>query len=495
MENNSKILSKNLVLKLLSCAGISLLGVLFIWGFWNKGVYALGLNMFVFLALFFILFLWVFNKKEKFSKADLFWSIPLGLVILSFLIYENPFLKITSLLVFLPLFAVFYNYGFLSNKQNRHWDTKFFRKIIIRAFSFLGKISHSASLYIGLIIPTQNGKKRVLIKSIIGVLLFLFIAATFIVPLLSSADPVFADKMQLIDKWIKELFSTAIVYKIIVFIILSVSTSSMLLAWGEKFNYEESEIDNKKIDPIIPGIVIGGILGLYLLFIWIQIGHLWLGALPFDFKETEGLVKSGFWQLFFLSIINIAIYFFAYRKTNSIVQGILTAFTGASLLLLLSAAYRVGLYVVYYGFSYEKFFASYTVLYCAILFIWLISRLFIAKRSNIVKFLVVLFLWMYALVSIMPVEQFILQANVKLSKMNGSRIKLVELTMLSSDVLSSVKHFKNQGLLFDNNFVAAGDIDMPEAKREDWKMWIEKQEKILADKKWYELNAVNVFFK
>jgi hypothetical protein len=219
-----------------------------------------------------------------------------------------------------------------------------------------------------------------------------------------------------------------------------------------------------------------------------------VGTLPFDFKETENLVKSGFWQLFFLSVINIAIYFFTYRKTNLMVQWILTGFTVTSLLLLSSAGYRMGLYTTHYGFSYEKFFASYTVLYCAILFIWLISRLFIKKRSNIVKFLVVLFLWMYAVITVLPVEQFILRSNVSFAKLEQSRIRLFELTMLSPDVLSLVKKYESQGLLKENNNYLVRENSVKSEEQYDWIPWIEKQEKKVEDKKWYERNIMNILY-
>jgi hypothetical protein len=248
------------------------------------------------------------------------------------------------------------------------------------------------------------------------------------------------------------------------------------------------------IDPIISGIVLGGILIIYLFFLWVQLQRLWVGSLPFDFRETEHLVKSGFWQLFFLSIINILIYFFTYRKTHLLVQRILAAFTFASFLLLSSAGYRMGLYITYYGLSYEKFFASYTVLFCTILFIWLISRLFIGRRSNIIKFLIILFIWMYSAAAIFPVEQFILRTNVALSKLSESRIRLFELTMLSPDVLALVKNYQQQGVLQEKIPYFPHEGSGKPENNFDWTPWIKKQEKRVAEKKWYEYNLMNLIY-
>ena len=479
MENNIKNhqvinilkdLTKRPAFKLIIFAGLSLFWVVFMWNFWDKGPYALGINAFVFLSLFIWTFISILREKEHFSKSDWSWIIPLLLIALSFLIYDNPFIKIINILVFPVLFAGFYNYAFLDNKEKRYWNPVFFLRILQRIFSFFSKLLKSLMLYLEMIVPADKGKKGIVSKVIAGVGLFLLIALTVFIPLLSSADPAFADKMGLINAWVKEIFSGPWAYKVIVFIILSVSMLSMSSAWGRKLDYEESGEDKKKIDPIVPGIVLGGILMLYLLFLWVQVSRLWVGSLPFDFKETESLVKSGFWQLLFLSMINIVIYFFTYRKTVPLVQWILMAFTVASLLLLSSAGYRMGLYVVYYGFSYEKFFASYTVIYCLVLFIWLISRLFIKKRSNIVKFLVMLFLWMYSVVTILPIEQFIFRTNIQLSRISQSRIRLSEMRMLSPDVLALAEYY--------------GSLGEP---------WVAEQKKNLADKKWYELNLMNIF--
>lgn len=497
MQNNNtqtENLTKKLILKLILCGGLSAFWVIFIWGFWSRGVYALGINAFVFSLLFVGLFIWVLHEKEKLSANDLIWIIPFGLITLSFLIYDNPFLKVISLLVSTILLAWFCNYAFLDDKKTRHWSFYFFSQIFKRVFSFLGQIGKSAILYLELIIPAEKAKRKIIAKIISGIILFLIIALTVFVPLLSSADSVFAGKMQIIYSLVKEIFSVPVVYKIVTFIILSVLAFSILFSWSKRFNYEEKAENNKKIDPIISGIVIGGILALYLLFLWIQLKRLWVGTLPFDFKETEDLVKSGFWQLFFLSIINIIIYSFTYRKTVSAVQWILTAFTTASFLLLFSAGYRMGLYVTYYGFSYEKFFASYTVVYCAILLMWMTSRLFIKKRSNIMKFLVILFLWMYAVVTIFPVEQFIFRTNVKFSSFNQSRVRLFELTMLSPDVLSLIKRYESQGLLKEDSGYINQEGSVKTKEQFDWDPWIEKQEKRVTDKKWYEKNLMNIIY-
>ena len=473
-------LSRGLILKLLYCAGLALFAVLFLWNFWSSGPYALGLNAFVFLSLFFGFFIWALYKEGNYEVYDLLWIIPFILMIVSFAIYDNPFLKAVNIMAMPALFALFYNHAFLANKKTNYWNYEFIIKILVRILSALGHIGDSAKAYLTFIVPAGKTKERVVVRVIAGIVIFLAIALTVIIPLLSSADAVFYGKVQAVTEWLRDIFSTPLVYKIFVFAILSVLFFAMLIAWSKPFDYNENEDRGKKPDSIIVGIVLAGVLGIYLLFLWIQLNRLWVGVLPFNFKETEELVKSGFWQLLALSVINILIYFFAYRKTVSFVQKLLSAFTVASLLLLASAGQRMGLYVTYYGFSYEKFFASYTVLYCAIVYIWLIAQLFRSKRSNIVKFLVLLFLWMFAMLTIFPVEQFIFRTNMALRRLKDSRIVLSEMKMLSPDVLVVVKKNKEKGLLDEGGY--------------DWNEWIDKQEQIVSGKAWYERNMTNMVY-
>lgn len=494
MENGQGIekLSKELILKLIFSALPPIFWVVFLWNFWDKGPYAMGFNATIFGLMFLGLFVWALYKNNFYCKHDLLWIGPLVLIFLSYSLYDNPFIKITSLLIVPILFALFYIQAHSPDKKNKMWNFEFVLQGLIRFFSFITKIWHSAKLYLQLIIPAGKDK-NVFVRIVGGLILFLIISFTVFIPLLSSADPVFAGTVQVVYDWFLKIFSSVIIYKIIMASVLTILFFSVLTAWSRQFVYTENET-YKKIDSIISGIVLGGILCLYLLFLGVQINRLWVGDLPFDFKATEDLVKSGFWQLLFLSIINILIYFFTYRKTNNLVQKILTVFTIASLFLLFSAGYRMILYTTYYGFSYEKFFASYTVIYCAILFVWLVIKLFAKQRANILKFLIMLFLWMYALVAIFPVEQFIIRSNVALSNIKDSRINLYELTMLSPDALTSVEKYAKQGVIKEVIILTPEEQNDQVSIDFGWDLWMEQQQKLIADKTWYEKNINNIVY-
>ena len=480
--NSTEKLTKDTIIKLAVCVGLAAFWVIFLWNFWDKGIYALGINAFVFGALFFGFFVWVLFKKGGYLKEDLVWIVPLSLIIISFLLYDNPFVKVVTLFVWPVSFIVFYNYAFLNDRHEKKWDLSFALHLFVeRLLAIFGNIGKSAILYLEFIIPANDKYKKIIARVLIGLILFIVISLAVLIPLLSSADTAFEGAVRVVYDWIIKILSLPFAYRLFFAVIMAVVLFAAAVTWGREFNYRKKEKEAVSVDSIVAGIVLGGVLMMYLLFLCIQFSRLWVGSLPFDFKITESLVKSGFWQLFVLTLINIFIYFLTYKKTSLFVQKILLAFTSASLLLLVSAGHRVGLYVFFYGFSYEKFFASYTVLYCALLFFWLIIRLISHKKTDIFKSAVVLFIWMYAIITVFPVEQFIFRSNMALYQSEDSRIRLSELSMLSPDVLGLVKKYEKTEIF-------------KRGETFDWKPWVESREKTIAEKKWYERNITNLFY-
>ncbi|MBN1585378.1 DUF4173 domain-containing protein [Candidatus Uhrbacteria bacterium] len=488
---------RSLRIKLLWSLGTAIFWVIFLWGFWEDGVYALGLNTFVYLAAVIGLFLWSMRRRGLSLKANLFWIVPIGLIVVSFLVYDNPFLKAASIVVLPVLFAMFYNLGFLRGKEGHHWDSGLVGSLIRRSLSVLGHVVRSVSAHFRFLSAFRDGNGLVR-RIVIGTVMLMVIALTVVIPLLSSADAVFAERMGGIVEWFRNLISTTAFYRVTVGIALSVLTTAALFAWGRDLTRRTEGEPDRPTDSVIAGIVLGGIMVIYLLFLWIQFRKMWVGSLPFDFRETEQLVKSGFWQLLSLSAINITLYFLIYRKTAPAVQRILLAFTVASFLLLFSAGHRMVLYVTHYGFSYEKFFALYAVLFCAVLYGWLTVSLLVRQRTDILKFLVVLFLWMYALVTVFPVEQFVLRANVALAQRPDSRIRLYELSMLSPDVLGLVRRYQAEGKLRENAYyferarLHAGPFRTDEELAPDWSWWMDRQSRRIRDKRWFERNLMNL---
>lgn len=446
--------------------------VIFLWNFWEDFIEVLGFNMTVFIVGFLVVF-FLSTGANAFRK-NYFWVMPLLLIALSFSLWENPFLKVINFIMLPFLLSIFFAYA-LSPKRELSFN--FMALGVLERVLTLVKIPEAIKMIFG-IGNFKNDKFKFLSRIAFGIILFLLIAFSVIIPLLSSADPEFARMMRGILDWIEKVFSFKYINRIIFAILSAIIAISYFLSFAKKNSaVSEGEIkekENKELDPIVSGIVLGGVLFIYLLFLYTQLAQLWVSQLPINFQETERLVKSGFWQLFTLSILNIFFFFIYFKKTNKTIQNILKLFMLASLFLLFSAAHRMFLYVFYYGLSYEKFFASYAVIYFILIFIWLFYQLFRDKNGQIFKFLVYSLLWMYAVLTVMPVERMIFSANVQLSTRPDSRIKLNELQMLSYDAMPLVVAYNKDG-----------------EWQKDWCDWGYYEIKKIRDKKWYEKNFSN----
>jgi hypothetical protein len=393
--------------------------------------------------------------------------------------------KIISFIL-LPIFtSAFLTFGSLEKKWEYNWDLQLVTKAIERFISPIICVPKAISnqVQIFLIFFKKDQKRQNTVREILlGIAGFFLMAIIVILPLLSAADPAFKDFMAPVWKIAEELLESESIVKILFIGGLAIALEALLINHEKTLTLEKNIQSNKELNPIRGSIILGGIFILYLLFLYLQIERLFIGNLPVNFTDTEELVKSGFWQLFFLSIINTGIFIWFYGQKNRIITIAVRSFIIASIFLLLSAAWRMGLYVFWYGLSYEKFFALYTVLFALGLFSYLIKCSFSIQKHDIFRSTVFSFIWAYSIMTVIPTENFIFRTNMYLQdSVKESRILLIQLDMLSADVYSYAKKHKTK--LFKEI-----DKDLNINGSERWDPWFESNKKTMNSRKWYETN-------
>lgn len=431
---------------------VGLFFILFLWRFWENGNNVFGINL-TFLWLLVIGY-FILVKWQTLTKKTLLWLVPFILIVFSFSFYKNPYTTWISFLLAPVIFFIFTTHESHKAIQNIFWSKFMPIAFIFSGFKFL------TSLILGL---TQKDNKKtdhsiklsnqvlenknlgsIIGQVVFGLVILILISFGVVIPLLSSADQNFANIFKdLLDKFF-DLFSAVTIAKIFVMGIITVILLGALHYWRRILSPFNTKISNENFvskNSIMIGIVLSGVFFLYLIFIAIQIQNLFTDLPINDFSETVSTVKTGFWQLFLLTIINIIFFALVFKKYAKGVQLILIAFTVSSLLLIISAGHRVFLYVSNYGLSYEKLFAFYTVVFCSLVFIWFISLFFSRseERVNIIKNLTFFALWMYAFLTIMPLEKIIFSTNLSLTQKEGSHVNINELKMLGFDALSVVE--------------------------------------------------------
>jgi hypothetical protein len=470
---------------LLRCAVLGVFSIIFMWGFWTSGVFALGINATIFLlGVAWVLYLSDENSKLLIRSGKV-WMIPIGLMALSFALFENPFIKLVNLAVIPISWSLFYSAAVLSREKTVIWSPRFVALSILSTLLFPGCFALSMCEYASLLRARLHLKftTRALVGRVLqGVGLLLALALFVVVPLLVSADTAFGERLldlaNLVHGWCGAILELSFLGRICCLVGVTCAVLG-IIKLSRLMGTTAPSVSVPTIDSIVSGIVISGILAIYSLFIWVQFERLWFSVLPTQFSVAEQVAKGGFWQLVAISFINILLFTWCYRRTSPVVQGVLTAFTLACLVLVLSAANKMWLYVTTYGLSYEKFYASYTVLFCLIVFVALIRSLFTREAKDTVRFTCFSFLWMYGIVCVLPVEYVVLAANIELSKRAESRIDLAEMTMLSADVIGLAE--SNRSLL------------VAQAGLYRWPSWYARQNGYLATKSWFELNISNIW--
>ncbi len=462
---------------------ISFIHVLFLWNWWRYGIEAIGINLTVF--WFCVLGFYIYAEKEKLTKKSALWIVPIMLIAVSFSFYATEFSSGISLFTLPWIFFLFTTHQSHANLRKGLWSRYLSITYIFAIGHYIASIFFSipktATFYKETYPKKDPNKKHIVTQIITGVSLLFILVGVIIIPLLSSADAEFAKFFKDFLKMISDFFehiNFIFLWKILIAIFLIPTIIALNYYWKKKMPL--IAIANKKPkktdDSIVIGIILGGVLVIYLLFIIIQIKTLFIDNLPINFTDAETLVKSGFWQLIILTLLNIVFYTGAYNKSAKTTQKILSAFTMTSLLLVVSAGQRIYLYVYNYGLSFEKFYALYTVIFCTVIFIWFISLLFKNnKKANIVKTLVFTALWMYSITTVIPLERIIFNTNLKLTQQENSKVNLNELTMLGFDALESVEKnkeiflreaTKDAKLSFKNlEIIEKENIDIEESKK------------------------------
>ena len=440
------------------------------WGFWDIGVYALGWNTSV--SYLCVLTLLLHDKSFIKFRENWAWLVPIAFMALSFGLYENPWLKAINMMALPMSIGVFLSYAHTIEKHQQWWSSHFLIRLGFFALRVLPQWPQASKHLRSVALSQVDGPSISIAKRIARSIAVLIPLMFVILALLSSADQQFDQLLERALQFIGDMLKVSIFAKLLFIILLWVTVVAALNVFRKPFIYE-GPVAYRAVDNVTAAIVLFAILVVYIAFLTLQIEYLLVDQLPIEFGDTERIVKSGFWQLFFLSIINLGLFYWAYRNTAVWLQWLLSLYLLASVLILLSAAWRMVLYVYYYGLSYEKFFASYTTFYALGLFVFLGFCLLAKKPQDLVKGVVFSVLWMFSLATISPIEKLIFSSNMALSKQADSRIDLYHLSYLSADVLSDA------AIAFEQRRFKANS---------QWAAWLHSTKRVDCQRAWYSTN-------
>ena len=205
--------------------------------------------------------------------------------------------------------------------------------------------------------PAQTGQKKqepkavyVVLGLLIG-LLFLF----FILPLLASADQRFE---QLIDQIFDAVFFQIALPEHLIAVLF-------MFFWGVLFYFgilsalrktkiSADQKELRKLEPVMAATFLCVIGVVYQIFCLVQISYLFAGGLRLPSGYTySGFAREGFFQLLFVSILNLGVVLFVLElfRSSKVLKILLTFLCGCTYIMALSSACRMYLYIEAYGLT------------------------------------------------------------------------------------------------------------------------------------------------
>lgn len=421
---NKELSQKNSILILI---GSILLGTLFNTLFYGK---LPAISVLIFVIAFYILFFIIFRAKLviDFSMRNV---LILFILLLSatYSIYTNPMFMLFNIFAIFLLMVV--HTILIANKNKHNWyDYRFLHDlangIFHDAFVYTLKPVKMISDLINIKLKINNSEHTTFKKVILGLLIslpLLFI----VIGLLSSADAVFENLIDVIPNILKNININSFLIQLIIIIVISLLVFSYIWSLSIKRSNENasSSMDkythNNFFDPVIVITILIMICLVYSLFTFIQFTYLF-GSLSHVLPKNityAAYARRGFWELVAVTLINLTILLTninltdkTNNKTNIPIRFLNCFLIFCTVIMLFSAHFRMSLYEKVYGYTYLRFFTHTFMLYIFVLLLIVFVKVWYEKLS-LAKHYLIISLIAYTLLNFSNVDSFIANKNIE----------------------------------------------------------------------------------
>lgn len=303
------------------------------------------------IPIIFLLVSYIFLLKkiglEKNNNAY-YYLIPIESMIMSYLVISEGN-KVLNIIV-IPITISIFLYSLVNDKYklSRNIIPNFFKLIPNRLFSNLD--------YLKIIKKEHNNSKKI-DNLIVGCCIGIPIAILLLI-LLSSADKYFSLFVDKIFTFISNILNFSNLLPNIIIIFISFCTLfSVFINLLRNRNECVKQSETKQINNQIAKIVLVIINSVFCLFIISEISKLTTNFLHLPIEYTYSMyAREGFFQLLFVTLINISIiiYFVYYTKSiseNKWIKRLVSLLIIFSIVLVFNSFYRMYLYMDVYGFT------------------------------------------------------------------------------------------------------------------------------------------------
>lgn len=381
--------------------------------FWHKSP---GISIAIFLTATIILTIYNLKEKEMIkNKKGILWAVPIVLLGLTYFIFNNMFLKILNIPVILILFVIMC----MSITETQIKENKFVRQILgkifkpfVVLFDFISDFDMDEFLENKK--ENQNNKTDN-IKKVGKSLLIAVPVILVIIFLLSSADSVFgsifSDFTKAISKMLEVKTINDLLGRLLVIAFTFIYIAGFIIAFAKSKKQEETEESTGiKLSDLTIKMLLVSLNIIYLLFSVIQIKYLFINAIVTPNFDYATYARTGFFQLMFVSFINFALLHISKKniETNKILKMMLIIFT---MIIVISAAFRMHLYEQKYGYTYLRLFVYFTLVTEMLVLIPILSKLFGLKIDTF-KTTIEIVVTMYVILNFININKIIAKNNI-----------------------------------------------------------------------------------
>lgn len=439
-------------------AGAIFLATIFNILFYRKG---LGISYPIFVLAFYGVV--IFTLRDKIALKINFGTlltIPIILLSLTYVFFSNWIFMLLNFMI-IPILIIAQTLIITNNNYYKWFDAKFIfdllSAVLLRNLCYVYKpfvlVSEIRKR------KTRSNKASTVTKVIIGLLLSIPLILV-VIALLSSADDVFGYWMERIGRLFIDMNIADIIAQLIIgfFICIIVFSYLWSLYYEKDKDFSKSIGDYfriKKIwDPIIVLTVLVSVNLIYIAFTAIQFKYLFgsiSSLLPEGVTYAE-YARKGFFELVLVTVLNVSILTSIINLTKieniitaCVIKTMNTCLVACTMVMLLSAHFRMSLYEQEYGYTYLRVFTHAFMLF---IFVILIATLIKVWKENfyLLKSYIVVALIAYLALNYFNVDAFIANSNIKRYQANSTEIIDTNyLNLLSSDAVPyMVKLFDNQ---------------------------------------------------
>ena len=381
--------------------------------FWHKSP---GISIAIFLTAAIILLIYNLKEKEMIkNKKGILWAVPIVLLGLTYFIFNNMFFKILNIPVILILFVIMC----MSITETQIKENKFVRQILSKIFKpFVVLFDFISDFDMDEFFENKKenqNNKTDNIKKVGKSLLIAVPVILVIIFLLSSADSVFGSIFSDFTKAISKMLETKTINdflgRLLVIAFTFIYIAGFIIAFAKSKKQEETEESTGiKLSDLTIKMLLVSLNIIYLLFSVIQIKYLFINATTTPNFDYATYARTGFFQLMFVSFINFALLHISKKniETNKFLKIMLIIFT---MIIVISAAFRMHLYEQKYGYTYLRLFVYFTLVTEMLVLIPILSKLFGLKIDTF-KATIEIVVTMYIILNFININKIIAKNNI-----------------------------------------------------------------------------------